>query len=120
MRVGSNGAALAKKYRQRIQRMDAALLRGMKKAAAAVDRAQGKNLSGSGADAAGAYPVPVRSGNLRGSTFINVSSGKLAIVGNTAEYALAIHRERAFLDDAVASTDVVGIMAIDVRKAIHA
>lgn len=120
MRADSNAAALARKYRERLQRMDAALRRGLYKAAAAVDREQQKNLSGSAGDPAGAYPVPVRTGNLRRATFINVRGSRLAIVGNTAEYALAIHRNRPFLDDAAAAVDAGEIMAIEVRKAIHA
>lgn len=119
-KITSNALALARKYRRRREQLDGALRRGLKKAAATIDNAQVDNLSGSGADAPGAYPVPVRSDNLRGGHFFQVNNSHLAVVGNTAVYAAAIHEDRPFLDDAAEAVDFQGLMAVEVEKAVFA
>ena len=121
---------------QRVAReLGAAKKRGLKKAAAAVDRAQVDNLSGAGGgcnkrgDGAptGGYPVPVRCGHLRQGHIWDVVNSNLAIVGNTAAYARVIHDgtgssaahgPRPFLEDAARDVDVADIMADEVSLAI--
>lgn len=118
--IVSNAGQIAKRYQRRRQRLDRALGRGLKKAAAAIDREQVDNLSGSGSAAPGDYPVPIRTGTLRGGHFFRVRSERLAIVGNTTEYAVAIHEDRPFLDDAAEAVDHLAIVAGEVRKAVLA
>ena len=92
-----------------------------------VDRYQVENLRGSNAAESGDYPVPSRTGHLLGTHFWDVKSETLAVVGNTAEYAVDIHEglgssaphgRRPFLDDAAEATDAVEIMAVEVRKEV--
>ncbi|RCX32076.1 hypothetical protein [Thioalbus denitrificans] len=105
MKTTSNALAIARRWNTRRGQLDGALRRGLRKGAAAVDREQVRNLSGSGADAPGSYPVPVRKGTLRGGHFFQVENARLAIVGNTTVYAARIHDERPFLDDAAEDVD---------------
>ncbi len=116
--INTIASPLARKWKQRAAALEAAKRRGLRNAAVAVDNEQVNNLSGSGADAAGAYPVPVRTGNLRRGHFFEARLSSFAIVGNTTEYAMAVHKDRPFLDDAAAAVDVVEIMAVPVRKAV--
>lgn len=117
MKAGSNAAALARKYAQRVAALNKALERGLKKAASTVDREQVKNLSGSGADEPGSYPVPVRKGTLRGGHGWAVRGVKQASIFNTTVYAMAIHKDRPFLDDAAEKVDAGSIVAGEVSKA---
>lgn len=129
MTIGSNASQIAKRYRRRAGGLDKAVRRGLRKYAIAVDREQVKNLSGSGAP--GSYPVPVRKGTLRGGHFFEVSR-RFAVVGNTTEYAPAVHggelatneglrfavKGRPFLDDAAEAVDGTAMLAGEVKKAM--
>lgn len=132
MKITTNAGTLARNYAARIRELDAALKRGLQKAAALVDREQVKRLSGSNTAAPGDYPVPARTGNLLGSHFFHVESSRLAIVGNTAQHAVEIHEgrgnstahgRRPFLDDAAEAVDIAepvmaearAVMAIEAR-----
>lgn len=115
----TNAGKLASRFRRRIGKLDAAIKRGLRNAAIKVDNAQVDLLSGGSEP--GDYPIPVRSGNLLQGHFFKVVSDYLALVGNTASYALSVHDgegssseygPRPFLDDAVERVDV----AQDVRK----
>lgn len=114
MKANSNARQIAAKYRQRINRLNAALKRGLNRGARAVDAEQVKNLSGSGP--AGSYPVPVRKGTLRGGHGWAVQSHRRGAVFNTTTYAMAIHRDRPFLDDAAKAVDVTAMVADEVRR----
>lgn len=125
--VRSNAPDLARKWARRRARLDAALRRGLRDAAAAVDRAQLEHLGGLASDAPGSYAVPVRTGHLYGSHFFRVESSRLAIVGNTARYAAPIHEgrgssaphgRRPFLDDAVVDARPTERVIAAVRKAL--
>lgn len=129
MTIVTNAAHLAIAWRRRRERLDAAVTRGIRRAAVAVDRAQVRRLQGSGQDEVGAYPVPVREGHLMQSHFFDILGSRLAVVGNRSIYAHAIHEgrgssapygRRPFLDDAVKDADPTAIMALEVRKAIMA
>lgn len=109
MNIFSNASQIAKRYRVRAQQLSQALRKGLRNAAIAVDAKQVENLSGSGPG--GSYPVPVRTGNLRGGHFWDLRGDRLAIVGNTTEYAEAIHVDRPFLDRAAEDTPVFDIVA---------
>lgn len=127
MKITTNAATLARAYAARLRALDAALERGLKKAAASIDREQVKRLSGSNAAPAGDYPVPARTGHLLQSHFFRVESSRLAIVGNTAQYAVEIHEgrgnssrhgRRPFLDDAAAAVDAGEIVLGELRQAL--
>lgn len=118
--ITTNALALADRYRKRRQRLNRALGRGLKRAAAAVDRAQVENLSGPKSAEPGSYPVPIRTATLVRGHFFQVNSYRLAFVGNTTEYAAAVHQGRPFLDDAIERVDVAEIMAISMRQAVFA
>lgn len=114
---------LAREFMRRRAQLDAALKRGLRNAAIAVDREQVANLRGGVQP--GDYPVPVRTGNLLGSHFFNVARSNLAVVGNTADYAYAVHDghgansvhgKRPFLTDALAAVDVTGLVQKQVRR----
>ena len=126
--TSSNAKKVAGRWHKRKQRFTAALIAGLKRLAIAVDNAQVENLSGSGGP--GSYPVRVDTGNLRGSHFFDVKDDKLAIVGNTAEYAHAIHSGemktrsgnlyavpgRPFLDDAADSVNGVDVVGKELHR----
>lgn len=129
MNVRTNASQIAARFRRRAERLGGALKSGLRDAAAQIDRYQVENLRGSNAADPGDYPVPARTGHLLGTHFWDVKSETLAIVGNTAEYAVDIHEgrgssaehgRRPFLDDAAEATDAVEIMAVEVRReALH-
>lgn len=128
-KITTNADELAKAYQERAAALTPAVARGLLKAAVAVDIAQVENLRGSNADAPGSYPVPARSGHLLGAHFFEVQNEHLAIVGNSAEYALPIHEgqgssakygRRPFLDDAVDKVDPTAIVQAEVSKEIMA
>lgn len=116
----TNAGQLAERYRARGDAVVRAARSALSSAALAVEREMVKRLSGSGAP--WSYPVPVRTGHLRRSTFVQ-RHDTLAIVGNRAAYASAIHTgqvaewaghgkhrqaarpARPFLDDAVKDVD---------------
>lgn len=130
--IATNSLQLARAYARRIERLDAAAKAGIRKWAIAVNREQVKNLSGGKGAAAGSYPVPVRTGNLRRDAFWQVESPRQAIVGNTADYAQAIHEgqfagrsgahinPRPFLDDAAREVDGLSIMSGEVERGLFA
>lgn len=116
MNITSNARTIANRYRRRIRALNGALAKGLRKAAAAIDREQVANLSGAKSDPPGSYPVPVRKGTLRGGHGWAVNDHKRGAVFNTTEYAMAIHNDRPFLDDAVEAVDYPAIVAGEVRK----
>ncbi len=114
---------LAREFMARRRKLDAALFRGLRNWAIAVDRAQVDNLRGG--NQPGDYPVPVRTGNLLGSHFFAVPAKRRAVVGNTASYAVpihegqggnAVHGRRPFLEDAAKATDGAAIVQKPLRK----
>lgn len=132
-------AQLSKKILAIIKTLDAALNRGMKKAATGVNRAAIKNLSGSRKAEPWTYPVPVRTpGGLRANQGMQIDSPTTAYVFNTAAYAGAIHsgyvsswagrgkhkmvfhKPRAFLDDAVASEQPLMVIQREVETELQA
>lgn len=132
-------AQLSRKMLAIIKALDAALSRGMKKAATAVNRAAIKNLSGSRKAEPWTYPVPVRTpGGLRGNQAMQIESPTTAYVFNTATYAGAIHsgyvsswagrgkhrmvfhKPRPFLDDAVASEQPLMVIQREVEAELQA
>lgn len=131
MKANSNAGAMALKYAKRAAELNAVIRSGIKKVAVAVDKEQVENLSGSGSDKPGSYPVPVRKGTLRGGHGWAVQGVGRAAVFNTTEHAMAIHngelttrqgvryavRPRPFLDDAANKVDVVDMVAKETRKA---
>lgn len=125
--VTTNALKLAQTFRRRIRALDAGLRKGLRNAAIQVDNAQVDLLRG-GVNP-GDYPIPVRSGNLLQGHFFDVKSDYLAVVGNTARYALpvheglgghAVHGRRPFLDDAVEREDVVGEVRREMVPAVFA
>ena len=116
--ISTNAKELYAKWLRRKSAMDKARRIGLRSAAIAVDRAQVKNLGGSGD--AGSYPVPVRTGNLRGGHFFDTQRSDFAVIGNTTVYATVVHKDRPFLDDAAESVDTVEHMAIAFRKEVLA
>lgn len=123
----SSAREVADLYARRDARLSGALGRGMRRALIAVDIEHSKNLSGSGAGAAGAYPVPIRKGHLsrsRGSKMVGETSG---FVFNRAEYAHAIHNGKApqyggrpFLADAVEQANPTQYVIAALRSAVFA
>lgn len=130
--IRTNATQLAREWGRRRREMDAALLKNMTRAAAAVDKAQVKNLSGHKGAAPGTYPVPNRTGNLMKSHFFQVNSNHEAYVGNTAAYALPVHQgesagrsggfinPRPFLDDAVQTVKPTEMIMDGFSKAVLA
>lgn len=113
--IESNANEVAELQQRRIALIDGAVRAGIAKGALAIENAAIANLTGSGEPYS--YPVPIRSGFLRGSMKAEQPLPVLAIVFNSAEYAWAVHSgdvhewagnvkrpARPFLDDAVEST----------------
>jgi len=127
LKPGSNALDVARRIGRRADRIKPALDRGLGKWVLRAHRESLRLLSGSNADAAGAYPVPVRSGHLRRSEDyilpgrskhgLRAGSGQAFLV-NTAIYATTIHRDRKFESDAVQNTRKAGLR--DMRAALHA
>lgn len=130
--ITTTAGQLARTYAEREKRWDASLQRALRKIIALVDRGQVKNLTGGGSAAAGAYPVPIRTGFLRRSGGSRVEP-RAGMVFNTAEYANAIHNggvhpygnpnaqviaARPFLQDAADRVDHLAIMADAAREAL--
>ncbi|HPG93672.1 MAG TPA: hypothetical protein PLR28_03850 [Dokdonella sp.] len=128
----SNAETVAARMDRRKTTFDEAVRVGVLTAALKIDRAAIGNLTGSGAPYA--YPVPVRTGNLRASQRLEQPQPALAILFNVADYAWAVHsgdvnewrshyagasddhtmavsrRPRPFLDDAVAAVPYADIV----------
>lgn len=99
MKFSSNAAQVVKGIVNRAKGTRNALRAGLLKVAVSLNEKQIENLSGSGSDPAGSYPVPVRSGHLRRSAEIVVKETE-AYVMNTAQYAAKIHKNNGpFLAD---------------------
>lgn len=132
----SNADQLAQRYHARAAALIGAVRASLRKAALAVERAMVKRLSGSGAP--WSYPVPVRTGFLRRSTFVQMPDSNLAVVGNSASYANAVHtgyvsewagrgkhrmrmkaEPRPFLDDAVKDVDPASIVRDGIVAALE-
>lgn len=120
--IGGPGK-LAAAFMARRRKLDAAMKRGLRNWAAEVDRKQVDNLRSG--NRPGDYPVPVRTGNLLGGHFFRVESSRMAIVGDTAAYAKAIHDgegssavygPRPYLEDAANDTDGPAILQTEVRR----
>lgn len=130
MIVSTNAGEVAATYAARRARWPRALHLALQALLITVNRAQIKNLSGSGAAPAGDYPVPVRRGNLRGSAdwgFTSDTSGYVVAGGNNAPYAVAVHEgtgssakfgPRKFQTDAAESVDEMAIMAPRLSEAL--
>lgn len=119
MSITSNASSIANKWAKRRQALDRGALRGMRKAAVAVEREQVVNLSGSNSAEPGSYPpVPNRTGNLMRGAGSAVKSARSALVFNTTVYAAAVHENRPFLDDAAETAKPGAIYMNEVSKAI--
>jgi len=115
-------------FRRRRERVEAAMLTGMRRATNQVERGMLQRLGGHLNDPPGSYPVPNRTGNLFRGVFSEVHSPILGIVGvQGVSYAGAIHAgsgtssthgPRPFLTDAVEGTDVFGLIIQPVREAV--
>lgn len=135
-RVTSNSADLAAKYRGLPGKLDAALERGLLNAMQAVEAEALHNLSGGGVPFS--YPVPVRTGNLRGQLGAEKLSPTAAQVFDTADYAWAVHEgvfnqwagrgktrrvprpARPFLTDALRSAEPLGVIVDELERAVFA
>lgn len=128
----SNAESIAARMDRRIAAFNEAVRVGVLTAAVKIDRAAIGNLTGAGEPYA--YPVPVRTGNLRASERIEQPQPALAIMFNVAEYAWSVHsgnvnewrshyagkgdtdtmlvsrRPRPFLDDAVKAVPYADIV----------
>lgn len=131
----TNARQIAAMFADRSKRWDAALAKGIRKAAIAVENEASDRLSGSGV--AFTYPVPVRTGHLRRSLGVKTSrtGGE---VFNTATYAFAVHEgkvgwwargkvrrkgvrnvtRRPFLEDALKAADPGLIIQATMRAAL--
>jgi phage gpG-like protein len=132
--ITTNAALVAAKYRDRAAALAPAVRASVGRAALAVERAMVRRLEGSGAP--WSYPVPNRTGHLSRSTFVQQPAANMAVVGNNADYAMAIHsglvsqwagrgkhrtvqhEPRPFLDDAVKDADPASIVYDGVAGAI--
>jgi hypothetical protein len=136
VRITSNADALAAKYRDMHAKLDAALERGLLNAMSAVEEQAQANLSGQGAPFS--YPVPVRTGNLRGQLGAAQITPTAAEVFDTADYAWAVHEgvfnqwagrgktrrveklARPFLTDALAEAKPTDIILDELERTVFA
>lgn len=134
--VSSNAGELAAKYRDLEVRLSAALQRGLLAAMSKVEELAQANLSGSGAPFT--YPVPVRTGNLRGQLNAEPITTTAVEVFDTADYARAVHDgvftqwagrgktrivdkpARPFLTDALAAADPTQIVVAELERTVFA
>lgn len=120
IRFGSNANAVSRRYKRRARAVERGTRAGLRRIAEKIDIEQEKNLRGPSSAPPGSYPVPIRSGNLRQSTFSRVQSSRLAVVGNAAAYAALIHGDRPFLADAVNAVDAPLEMSEALRREVYA
>ncbi len=127
-----NAREISAIYRARQAGLGAGLKRGMRKGLIEVDRESSKLLSGPGSAKPGAYPVPIRIGNLRRGGGMRLLSDTSGVVFNRANYARAVHdgfrawgnsraphyAGRPFLDDAVAKADPSQYVFAELRAVI--
>ena len=136
MILTSNAGELAAKYRDLAARLDAALQRGLLTAMSKVEELAQANLSGGGAPFS--YPVPVRTGNLRGQLGAEQITPAAVEVFDTADYARAVHegvftqwagrgktrivdkQARPFLTDALATADPTQIVLGELERTVFA
>jgi len=133
--VTSNADDVAGTLAARQAAVSEAVRTGVRSALLAIEREAVKNLSGGGAP--WTYPVPVRTGNLRGARTVQQPEPGIGIISFTAAYAWAIHsgnvtqwagrgktrqvqnQARQFAQDAVDKVDpdkyVIGAVASVVR-----
>lgn len=127
MKIITNATSAANRIAEYLRKMDGAVYAGLKKIAAAAERAQLKNLKGHHSAEPGSYPVPNRTGHLFREAFFEMTGATTAVVGNKASYALAVHDAeggsssatygpRPFVTDAVDAVDAGEIMATELRK----
>jgi len=114
--VDTNAGSLASQYARRAAAFEPAVTTGLRNAAIQVDQKQVKNLSGGGAP--GSWPVPARTGYLRRASYWRMRGDRLAVVGNSARYAKAVHDGRPYLDFAVQDVDVITHIRKQTRKAL--
>lgn len=132
----SNAGDIAAKYRDLEVRLSAALERGLLASMSKVEELAQANLSGSGAPFT--YPVPVRTGNLRGQLNSEQITPTAVEVFDTADYARAVHEgiftqwagrgktrivekpARPFLTDALAAADPTGIVLGELERTLFA
>lgn len=135
-RVTSNADELAAKYRGLPAKLDASQERGLLNAMQAVESAAQDNLGGEGKPFS--YPVPVRTGNLRGQLGAEKLSATAAEVFDTADYAWAVHEgvfnqwagrgktrrvhkpARPFLTDALTEAGPTDIIIDDIERTVFA
>jgi hypothetical protein len=136
IRIGTNADEAAASVRAKRDALPGAVERGMRSALLAVENAAVKNLSGGGVPYS--YPVPVRTGNLRGARTVQQPSPGIGIISFTADYAMAVHSgvvtefagrgktrkvqrtARPFAQDAVDSVDVAGLIIEPVSEVLAA
>ena len=129
MSIQTNASEVAAAIAARGPAFGNAVAIGIRAVTQAVHSAAVANLTGSGA--AYSYPVPVRKGQLRRSMGTQ-SERTEGFVFNTAAYANAVHTgnvhqwngmvkqsARPFLDDAVETVDVLGLMAAEIKKVLQ-
>jgi len=89
IRIETNSDEASANVRAKRDAFGGAVERGMRSLLLAVESEAVKNLSGEGAPYS--YPVPVRTGNLRGARTVQQPSPGIGIISFTAEYAMAVH-----------------------------
>lgn len=132
--ITSTAGALARQFQAYARAWDAAVAKGLRDVAITVERGAVKNASGPRSAAPGEYPVPIRSGRLRGSIQSRFGARESMVIA-TMEYASAIHNGftpygnpnakksyigRPFLQDAVDAIDPTEIMLIRINKELPA
>ncbi len=117
MKFLSNAKAVAKLFLNRAQRTPKAMRAGLTAVAIAVNEKKIENLSG-GDNAAGSFPIPVRSGNLRRHADMQILSSHAEVM-NTATYAMSIHeRSGPFLNGTLDQVNTAAIFAMATRKSL--
>jgi len=131
IRIKSNGSKLIQRLTQQEHGLKKSLSRGLSRWAVLAHKEAHRLLSGSGKDGAGAYPVPVRTGQLRrAEAYVLPGRAKHGIAAhdnqafliNTAKYASVIHESRPFAQDGIENTRSQGakIMLEEIRKGLMA
>lgn len=120
MSITSNARDVIKGIVNRAKGTNDAVRAGLTRVALAVNAKQIENLSGSGEDNPGGFPVPVRSGHLRRSADIEVNNTE-AFVFNSATYAASIHKTNGpFLGEAAKGMQLSRQFATGFKRAMGA
>lgn len=114
--MNGNFLKFANSARRVSRQIDNAARTALRNVLIKVNRGQVEKLSGSGESAPGEYPVPIRTGHLRRSAGFTLYSSHKGAVFNTAAYAGAVHKTRAFIDDPVAEVKPAKEYAAQVRS----